>query len=184
MKKIIGWILTILGGYFCIIGVICLGVSFVVEWITPGERITMFVVCAIWTIGCFFCCRAGIKMKRKSAGQSTPAAPKQKSDTRSVSFKDILDKKWMTSQLPALYLKSMDKSYYDLYLRQLMKIGFGKENAGKMFDFECDVIKKYRKEYLLHPQFAQSWFFNLKQPFFTQYPKTKEDLLILTSHVF
>ena len=46
-----------------------------------------------------------------------------------------------------------------------------------MFDFECEVIRKFHKQYLLHPRFTGMWFFGLQQPFFQQYPKTKEDIL-------
>ncbi|MGN1344620.1 MAG: hypothetical protein ACI4U3_08565 [Traorella sp.] len=46
-----------------------------------------------------------------------------------------------------------------------------------MFDFECEVITKFNKPYLLDKKFTKMWFFNLKQPFFQKYPKTKEDIL-------
>lgn len=83
----------------------------------------------------------------------------------------------MTSQLPALYLKDQNAAYRDAYRKQLGNIGFSKENAEKLFDFECDILRRYEKPYLLQPEFTQSWFFGLKQPFFQQYPKTKEDIL-------
>ena len=46
-----------------------------------------------------------------------------------------------------------------------------------MFDFECNVIRRHGKEFLLQPQFARSWLFDLKEPVFTQFPKTKAELL-------
>lgn len=83
----------------------------------------------------------------------------------------------MTSQLPALYLSENNQAYRNIYLRKLMSIGFNKTNAEKMFDFECEIISKHGKKYLQHPQFTELWFFGLRQPFFLQYPKTKEDIL-------
>ena len=85
--------------------------------------------------------------------------------------------KLMTSQFPALYLKENNSVYRDIYLRQLMRIGFNQKNAEKMFEFECDIICRHGKQYLQHPQFTELWFFGLRQPFFLQYPKSKEDIL-------
>ena len=85
--------------------------------------------------------------------------------------------KLMTSQFPALYLKENKLVYRDIYLRQLMRIGFNQKNAEKMFEFECDIIRRHGKQYLQHPQFTELWFFGLRQPFFLQYPKSKEDIL-------
>ena len=97
--------------------------------------------------------------------------------TTSYSQSTIPADKLMTSQFPALYLKDNNQAYYDTYIRQLMRIGFNEKNAKKMFEFECDVIRKHGKQYLQHPQFTEMWFFGLRQPFFLQYPKTKEDIL-------
>ena len=83
----------------------------------------------------------------------------------------------MTSQYPALYLKEKNSTYRNMYLQLLSGIGFSKGDAEKLFDFECGVIRKYGKTYLEHPQFVKFWFFGLRQPFFLQYPKTKEDIL-------
>lgn len=90
---------------------------------------------------------------------------------------EIPTEKLMTSQLPALYLQENNTAYRDNYVRRLESIGFKKKDAEKMFDFECEVIRKHGKQYLLQPQFTKMWFFGLKQPFFQQYPKTKEDIL-------
>lgn len=56
-------------------------------------------------------------------------------------------------------------------------MGFKKEDAEKVFEFECDVIRKYEKPFLLERKFTKNWFFGLKQPFFLAYPSTKEDIL-------
>lgn len=83
----------------------------------------------------------------------------------------------MTSQYPALYLKENNSAYRDMYLQKLVVMGFNQKDAEKLFNFECDVIHKHGKTYLQHPQFVKLWCFGLKQPFFIQYPKTKEDIL-------
>lgn len=89
----------------------------------------------------------------------------------------IPTEKLMTSQFPALYLKENNLAYRDIYVCQLMRIGFNQKNAEKMFEFECDIIRRYGKQYLLEPRFTELWFFGLRQPFFLEYPKTKEDIL-------
>ena len=78
----------------------------------------------------------------------------------------ILMEKLMTSQFPALYLKDGNQVYRDFYIRKLMGIGFKQENAEKMFEFECNIIRRHGKQYLQHPQFTELWFFGLRQPFF------------------
>ena len=83
----------------------------------------------------------------------------------------------MTSQLPALYLQENNTMHRDRYIRRLEGIGFTKKDAETMFDFECEVIRKYDKPYLLQPRFTKMWVFDLQQPFFRQFPKTKEDIL-------
>lgn len=83
----------------------------------------------------------------------------------------------MTSQFPALYLSKQDNTYKRIYFKKLRQIGFNNTEAEKMFDFECDTIKRFNKQYLQNPKFTQMWFFGLKQPFFLQYPKTKADIL-------
>ena len=85
--------------------------------------------------------------------------------------------KWMTSQLPALYLQGNDTVYRSGYLRRLESIGFKKKDAQKMFDFECEVIRRHGKAYLLDPRFTESRCFGLRQPFFCRYPAAKEDIL-------
>ena len=46
-----------------------------------------------------------------------------------------------------------------------------------MFDFECEVIRRHGKAYLLDPRFTELWCFGLRQPFFCRYPAAKEDIL-------
>ena len=177
MKKTLGWILTILGGIMCYVSVIGILSPFFAEGISLGERIAIFVLSAMCAVGSFFVCRTGLRWKKNHPGQSEAVPQGKKRSAGEVSFEDVLDKRWMTSQLPALYLKNKDQSYYDLYVKQLEKIGFSGTDAGKIFDFECNVIRRHGKEFLLQPQFARSWLFDLKEPVFTQFPKTKAELL-------
>lgn len=101
-----------------------------------------------------------------------------KNTKETTSAKPVMStEKLMTSQLPALYLRENQRTYYEDYVNRLKSIGFEKTDAEKMFDFECNVVRRHPKEYLLHPQFTKLWFFGLKQPFFMQYPKTKADIL-------
>ena len=109
---------------------------------------------------------------KKESDKNAQAAP-----TASNIQPSIPTEKLMTSQFPALYLKDNNPTYRDIYIRQLMRIGFNQKNAENMFEFECDIIRRHGKQYLLHPQFTELWFFGLRQPFFLQYPKSKEDIL-------
>lgn len=105
---------------------------------------------------------------------------KKKAQTTTVTSNSkptIPTEKLMTSQLPAFFLKDNNAEFHDIYIRRLKKIGFNRKNAEKMFEFECDIIRRHDKRYLLQPQFTKLWFFGLRQPFFLQYPKTKEDIL-------
>lgn len=105
---------------------------------------------------------------------------KKKAQTTTVTSNSkptITTEKLMTSQLPAFFLKDNNAEFHDIYIRRLKKIGFNRKNAEKMFEFECDIIRRHDKRYLLQPQFTKLWFFGLRQPFFLQYPKTKEDIL-------
>ncbi len=43
MKKTIRWILIILGGFFCIDGIICIPVAFIVDDATLAERISVLI---------------------------------------------------------------------------------------------------------------------------------------------
>ncbi len=83
----------------------------------------------------------------------------------------------MTSQFPALYLKHNNELYHDTYKQKLEELGFNEKDVEKMFEFECDVIRKYGKWYLTDEHFTKSWLFSLHEPFFKQYPQTKEDIL-------
>ncbi len=83
----------------------------------------------------------------------------------------------MLSQLAAYYVSEQDEKWHQRYIAELRALRLAAEDAQAMFDFDCAVIKKYNKNYLLDPDFTHMWFFGLKQPFFLNYPKTKEDIL-------
>lgn len=113
----------------------------------------------------------------KLFGKKEPEKKAQAIPTVSNAQPTILTEKLMTSQFPALYLKENNPAYRDIYMLQLMRIGFDQKNAERMFEFECDIIRRHGKQYLQHPQFTELWIFDLSSPFFLRYPKTKEDIL-------
>ncbi len=83
----------------------------------------------------------------------------------------------MTSQLAALYIDRNDEKYRKRYIDELVAAGVPRKHAKAMFEFDCSVIRKYDKKYLLNPSFTAYWFFGLQQPFFREYPKAKKDIL-------
>lgn len=167
MKRIFGWVLTILGGFFCFVGVMCIPVPFTAADMSIAERIFMLIVFFGFAVMNGMLCGKGIKLKSKTS----PAQTKVEICPVNAS------EKWMTSQLPALYLHEQNDSYRDIYINKLCVLGIKREEAQKLFQFECNVISKYGKQFLLAPKFTCSWFFGLKQPFFQSYPKSKEDIL-------
>ena len=190
MKKVIGWILVILGGFFCIDGVMCIPVAFTADDMTLGERILALLLFITVAAAGGLICRKGFVLKAGKTKGNIRHEKSPKTAAKPTVFDVLLGKKGrkttpsqstfeklMTSQLPALYLQENNTVYCDNYIRRLESIGFQKKDAEKMFDFECEVIRKFNKQYLFHPQFTKMWFFGLNQPFFQQYPKTKEDIL-------
>lgn len=83
----------------------------------------------------------------------------------------------MTSQLPAFYMSENNDYYHLLYLARLKGLGFSKQDAQKMFKYECDIIRKHNKKHLLNPDYIDQWIFSLLKPHFSDYPKTKDDIL-------
>lgn len=83
----------------------------------------------------------------------------------------------MLSQFVAYYVYQNSEPHKDQYIATLIQLGFSKEEAKKLFDFESDILKKYNKQYLLDPKFTNMWLFELTQPFFKQFPKEKGDIL-------
>ena len=114
-----------------------------------------------------------LKRKTEEAPQQMPTPTAPQFEAKAT----IATEKLMTSQLAALYLHDWNLTYRDIYLQKLTSIGIPLAHAQKLFQFECDVIKRYDKPYLLDPSFTRDWFFGLKAPFFQAYPKTKMDIL-------
>lgn len=83
----------------------------------------------------------------------------------------------MLSQLAALYLDGNDEVYRNRYIYELGRMGTSFQDANALFEFDCSVIKKHNKNYLLAPDFVNARFFELNEPFFKQYPKEKYDIL-------
>ncbi|MBO4938541.1 MAG: hypothetical protein J6C98_06035 [Oscillospiraceae bacterium] len=167
MKKIFGWILAVLGGFFCVVGIMCIPAAFTAENVPNTERLFLFLFFAGFAVISGMLCRKGIQLKSK-----VPATRK-KVETPPVNVPET----WMTSQYPALYLHNQDDSYRSRYINKLCALGIRNEDAQKLFQFECDIIRKYGKQYLLDSAFTKSWFFGCRQPFFQSYPKEKEDIL-------
>lgn len=44
VKRIFGWVLTILGGFFCFVDVMCIPVPFTADDMSIAERIFMLIV--------------------------------------------------------------------------------------------------------------------------------------------
>ncbi len=83
----------------------------------------------------------------------------------------------MMSQLAALCIEHKDEKYQQRYIDELIAANVPEKDAQLMFEFDCEVIKKYKKQYLLNPDFTRQWIFGLKEPFFKNYPQTKEEIL-------
>lgn len=150
-------------------GVICIPAALTADDIEWGERIFILVCFIVLAFAGGMICWKGFTMK---AGETKRNRSHGKSPVPVAKPTE-----WMTSQLPALYLQENHMVYRDDYIRRLESIGFEKRDAEKMFDFESEIIRKHGKQYLLNPAFTKLWFFGLKQPFFQQYPKMKEDIL-------
>ena len=120
--------------------------------------------------------------KKKRADRSSepskekdrPAAAAPAKNAPSVSSPDD---RWMLSQLAALYDRTEREQYRSRYCEELGRLGFSREQAERLLAVERSIIRRFNKTYLLSPEFTQSWFMGLQQPFFLNYPKTQEDVL-------
>ena len=86
------------------------------------------------------------------------------------------DEHLMMSQYAAFYAYQGSVYHKNRYIIRLLKLGFNKNEAEKLLSFETDILKRFNKNYLLHQNFTQMWFFGLSQPFFLNYPKEKDDI--------
>ena len=82
----------------------------------------------------------------------------------------------MLSQYAAFYVYRNSKSYRKRYVKKLAKLEFTKQEAQRLFDFECDVLTRFNKPYMLRLDFTEKWFFGLTQPLFLAYPKEQDDI--------
>ena len=87
------------------------------------------------------------------------------------------DDSLMLSQFAAQAVYCGSEAHAEKYLRVLRSLGYRDTEARAIFDFECGVLRRYRKDYLLSPDFTASWFFGLNKPFFGEEPKEKPELL-------
>lgn len=173
MKKAIGWFLIVGSVFMLVSAVVTIPTLATVEEVALGERVLMVAIAVLFAVvGCLVCW-LGFKIKSPGGAKR----PRSKEIPKPSEQHKRPMEKWMTSQIAALYVQEGKEAYRKRYITRLEEIGFSKADAQKMFDFERDVISRFPKQYLLEPQYAKSWVFNLKQPFFQQYPKTKEEIL-------
>lgn len=64
MKKTIGWILIIIGGFHCICGIICIPVAFIADDVTFAERIFILIGFMVFAFVNGLICRFGFKLKK------------------------------------------------------------------------------------------------------------------------
>ena len=132
------------------------------------------------------------KNRRSSKGNT--AAGKTAAASAPSNLPDTL----MASQLAALYLQAgagqstagMSEDARKLlqqaqpaeqcreeYILRMKRDGVPEKDAAALFEFECGVLQKYPKAYLLEPDFTRSWFFDLKRRFFRAYPQKMSDIM-------
>lgn len=177
MKKGIGWILAVSGGFFCAVSVLCIPVILIGDDMTLEERMFTLLSIVVMAVASGLIGWMGFKLKAKKGRCAGRAASDVRSGKKGRKQGSALTEAWMTSQLPALYLQESNPVYRDDYVTRLESIGFQEKDAEKLFGFECEVIRRFHKPCLLDPRFTKMWIFNLNQPLFQQYPKTKEDIL-------
>lgn len=84
----------------------------------------------------------------------------------------------MISQYPALYLYDNLQTAKTECIGILKTLGFTDIQANQLFEFEHNILKRYKRVQLTDPNFAEMWVFDLKQPlFFNCYPSTAEELI-------
>lgn len=76
IKKVIAWILIILGGFLCLDGVMCMAVPFMTSGLRLMDRIFLAICFVVMIVGGFRMCRKGFKMKAGSAAKTGKQAKK------------------------------------------------------------------------------------------------------------
>ncbi|MBQ3376170.1 MAG: hypothetical protein IJG49_07145 [Erysipelotrichaceae bacterium] len=106
-----------------------------------------------------------------------PESEKKTTTAQKSASSDQGNKNLMLSQYAAFYAYQGSEAHRKRYIVKLLRLGFNENEAEKLLNFETDILKRFNKNYLLHPNFTQMWFFGLSQPFFLKYPKEKGDIL-------
>ena len=90
---------------------------------------------------------------------------------------DVDSGRLLLSQLPALYLSTGAEAYRTAYFQELGKLNVAKDDAQRLFKFECGVIQTHPKPAMLGQTYTQSWLYDPRnpQPLFSG--KSDEDLL-------
>lgn len=102
-----------------------------------------------------------LKKKEGKSGASA-GSPKKQYFSKRNEFDPL-----MTAQLIALYKKDFDKKYMDEYIRRLVSIGFGEEEATNLFIFESMIMKHDSITMLQSPDYLCGYYFGLQSPFLT-----------------
>ena len=100
--------------------------------------------------------------KKKDPPEIAAAAPENKDRTEAKP--DPVKKKepnrnLMLSQYAAFYVKNGDPAFRDTYLQKVKDLGIPENEADALFQFECDVCRKFPKEALLDPAYTRRWMF-------------------------
>ncbi|MGN0157816.1 MAG: ATP-binding protein [Brotaphodocola sp.] len=127
MKKTIGWILIILGGFFCIDGVMCIPAALTADDIALGERILILICFIVLAISGGLICWKGFKIK---AGETK----------RNISHGK--------SPMPAAgKIHEISKRYYDSHKNQISPVITERRNGFvhqyHILMFQCDECQKY-----------------------------------------
>lgn len=127
MRKRIGWILIILGGLFCVDGMICIPAILIADHLLLGERIIGAVFVIAFAIGGAMICRKGFELK---AG-TTP-----KRETMEISMPD------------GVKIRRISKKYYDDAHRNRVAPSFTEIRDGfvhqyHIFVFQCEECHQY-----------------------------------------
>ena len=126
------------------------------------------------------------EIKERKREQEAVEAERQKEEykkTLAGSLKNDTDREamselWMTSQHAVHYVYLQSEEHKQVYLLKLRIMGFTAEEAEKLFAFECDIVKRYDKRYMLSLAYTKyMWYMDLQHPFFNKYPKEKDDIL-------
>ena len=119
MKKTIGRILIILGGFFCIDSIICIPVTFIADDATLAERISALICLMVLAFVSGLICRLGFKLK----GREPKRNPKSNM-SNSKSTVSVAEKKTPVSEVNIKYVSTRDGIISDgKYIYEFNKFG-------------------------------------------------------------